>query len=51
MDRELLDETVWDKKDEKWITKRLKCIRDRKELTDVWLENGINECKEYVIHY
>ena len=35
--------------DEKWIAKRLKGIQDRKELTDVWQENGINEGKEYAI--
>lgn len=41
--------TVWDKDDEKWIAKRLKGIQDRKELTDVWQENGIIEGKEYAI--
>ena len=35
--------------DEKWIAKRLKGIQDRKELTDVWQENGIIEGKEYAI--
>ena len=35
--------------DEKWITKRLKGIQDRKELTDVWQENGITEGKEFAI--
>lgn len=35
--------------DEKWIAKRLKGIQDRKELTDIWLENGITEGKEYAI--
>ena len=35
--------------DEKWIAKRLKGIQDRKELTDVWQENGITESKEYAI--
>lgn len=35
--------------DEKWITKRLKGIQDRKELTDIWQENGITEGKEYAI--
>ena len=35
--------------DEKWIAKRLKGIQDRKELTDIWQENGINEGKEYAI--
>ncbi len=35
--------------DEKWISKRLKEIQDRKELTDVWQENGITEGKEFAI--
>ncbi len=35
--------------EEKWITKRLKGIQDRKELTDIWQENGITEGKEYAI--
>ena len=35
--------------DEKWISKRIQSIQDRKELTDVWKENGINEDKEYAI--
>ena len=35
--------------DEKWITKRLKGIQDRKELTDIWQENGITDGKEYAI--
>ena len=35
--------------DEKWIAKRIKGIQDRKELTDVWQENGITEGKEYAI--
>ena len=35
--------------DEKWISKRLKGIQDRKELTDIWQENGITEGKEYAI--
>ena len=35
--------------DEKWIAKRLKGIQDRKELTDVWQENGITDGKEYAI--
>ena len=35
--------------DEKWISKRLQNIQDRKELTDVWKENGIEENKEYAI--
>ena len=35
--------------DEKLIAKRIKGIQDRKELTDVWQENGITEGKEYAI--
>ena len=35
--------------DGKWIAKRLKGIQDRKELTDIWQENGITEGKEYAI--
>ena len=35
--------------DEKWITKRIHSIQDRKELTDVWKENGITEDKEFAI--
>ena len=35
--------------DEKWIAKRLKGIQDRKELTDIWQENGITEGEEYAI--
>ena len=35
--------------DEKWIAKRLKGIQYRKELTDVWQENGITEGKEFAI--
>ena len=35
--------------DEKWIAKRIKGIQDRKELTDVWQENGITEGKEFAI--
>jgi hypothetical protein len=35
--------------DEKWIAKRLKGIQDRKELTDIWQENGIKDGKEYAI--
>ena len=35
--------------DENWISKRLKSIQDRKELTDVWKEVGIIEEKEYAI--
>ena len=35
--------------DEKWISKRIKGIQDRKELTDVWKDGGITEEKEYAI--
>lgn len=35
--------------DEKCIAKRLKGIQDRKELTDIWQENGVAEGKEYAI--
>ena len=35
--------------DEKWITKRIKSIQDRKQLTDVWQEGGITEQREYAI--
>ena len=35
--------------DEKWITKRIQNIQDRKELTDVWKENGITEGKDFAI--
>ena len=35
--------------DEKWITNRIQNIQDRKELTDVWKENGITEGKEFAI--
>ena len=35
--------------DEQWIAKRLKGIQDRKELTDIWQENGITGGKEYAI--
>ena len=35
--------------DEKWIAKRLKGIQNRKELTDIWKENGVNEGVEYAI--
>ncbi len=35
--------------DEKWISKRMQGIQDRKELTDVWKDGGITEEKEYAI--
>ena len=35
--------------EEKWITKRMQSIQDRKELTDIWKENGITESKEFAI--
>lgn len=35
--------------DESWIAKRTKVLQERKELTDVWQENGVIESKEYAI--
>ena len=35
--------------DENWIAKRMKSIQNRKQLTDVWKENGIEDAKEYDI--
>ena len=35
--------------DEDWITKRIKEIQDRKKLTDVWKDNGIESNIEYAI--
>ena len=35
--------------DEKWISKRIQNIQDRKELTDVWKDGGISEDREYAI--
>ena len=35
--------------DEEWIAKRIKTIQERKELTDVWKENGIESNIEYAI--
>ncbi len=35
--------------DDKWIESRLKGILDRKKLTDVWKENGINQNYEYAV--
>ena len=35
--------------DEDWISKRIKTLQERKQLTDVWKENGINDQKEYAI--
>lgn len=34
---------------ESWITKRLKGMQDRKQLTDVWKNGGIKEGKEFAI--
>ena len=34
---------------EKWISERIKGIQNRKELTDIWKDGGINESKEYAI--
>lgn len=35
--------------DEEWIAKRIKSIQERKKLTDVWKENGIEKNVEYAI--
>lgn len=35
--------------DEAWIAKRVKTLQQRKELTDIWKENGVNGDKEYAI--
>ena len=35
--------------DEEWIAKRMKSIQERKRLTDVWKENGIESNIEYAI--
>ena len=35
--------------DEAWISKRIKGIQERKQLTDVWKDNGITEGYEYAI--
>lgn len=35
--------------DEEWIAKRMKSIQERKRLTDVWKENGIEKNVEYAI--
>jgi len=35
--------------DEAWIAKRIKALQERKGLTDVWQENGVNEQVEYAI--
>ena len=35
--------------DEEWIAKRMKSIQERKKLTDVWKENGIETNVEYAI--
>ena len=35
--------------DEAWIAKRIKLLQERKQLTDVWKDNGITEGKEYDI--
>ena len=34
---------------EEWIAKRMKSIQERKKLTDVWKENGIEKNVEYAI--
>ena len=35
--------------DEEWIAKRIKLLQERKKLTDVWKENGIESNIEYAI--
>ena len=35
--------------DENWISKRIKSLQDRKQLTDVWKEGGVKEGLEYAI--
>ena len=35
--------------DEAWIAKRVKTLQERKQLTDVWKDNGITEGREYAI--
>lgn len=35
--------------DEDWIIKRIKGIQDRKKLTEVWKDNGVDSNVEYVI--
>lgn len=35
--------------DEEWIAKRIKSIQERKNLTDIWKENGIKDNIEYAI--
>ena len=35
--------------DESWISKRIKSLQDRKQLTDVWKENGIESNRDYAI--
>ena len=35
--------------DEAWIAKRIKALQDRKQLTDVWKDGGIQEGLEYAI--
>lgn len=35
--------------DEAWIAKRMKTLQERKQLTDIWHENGVETSKEYAI--
>ena len=35
--------------DEEWISRRVKALQERKKLTDVWKENGIESSLEYAI--
>ena len=35
--------------DEAWISKRIKALQERKQLTDVWKERGVENSFEYAI--
>ena len=35
--------------DEAWIAKRIKALQERKQLTDIWQENGVKGSNEYAI--
>lgn len=35
--------------DDNWISKRIKVLQERKQLTEVWKENGVNKQFEYAI--
>ena len=36
--------------DEAWISKRIKGIQERKRLTDVWKDSGVEKTHEYAMH-